>query len=638
MSASKPEPKVLKKQIQSKIDTGVSKKPSTLTLIKSRQPSTISRASSRQSNSNATAKKPPNASSSSRPPRPNTSFMSTRISHSSKLNLAINDRVQQGVHRLGKLPPYLRNSQRPATATSKLRPTESETKRKQQEVAKDDSEVAKRVLELHSARYQKFQNELPAKYGQYAMHKNMLDGLEKNCEEKPKIAGEEPNVSSATRTTDLEQAVAKICAETDQTELGVREGCPPCEGHRSRDTAAIQGTLGAGKHMELEELFEKMKQLQEKCEQHEVDCRMKQERIVALECELVGKCETIEKLQNHMDNAKLISKSRESIAQDNVKELESKLAEVRAELVQKCNDLTRSENKIFVLNSRIVELQQKLTGLSDDNEEKDKRIFELTEKEVELDALNHRCEELTQQIIMMKEEATAKVSLQVDTPIEDPIKDALLAELETKRTEVVSLRQENEKLRYENSKITNDKKQQDVLFEIRQKLLDNIQRSKEAFKVRCEEFTSYEGDAEVDKEHERTRDILFQTLAEKQRRCCREEQIISEIDQNTRKCKAVRNSLLHMVKRFKNENRQMREIMLKCGPNVSMEPFEEPTKEGSQLKKEVVDRMLRLFPEESLREFVEEARLDEEEKVTKRIIYDEQILSKNETEKKSQSC
>lgn len=98
---------------------------------------------------------------------------------------------------------------------------------------------------------------------------------------------------------------------------------------------------------------------------------------------------------------------------------------------------------------------------------------------------------------MMKEEATAKVSLQVDTPIEDPIKDALLTELETKRTEVVSLRQENEKLRYENSKITNDKKQQDVLFEIRQKLLDNIQRSKEAFKVRCEEFTSYEGDAEV---------------------------------------------------------------------------------------------------------------------------------------------
>ncbi|XP_019563325.3 golgin subfamily A member 4 [Aedes albopictus] len=639
MSASKTEPKVMKKQIQSKIESGVPKKPSTLTLIKSRQPSTLSRASSRQSSSD---KKPLNAPSSKGHPRPNTSFTSTRIPQTSKINLAIADRVQQGVHRLGKLPSYLRSNNRPATASSKLRQTESETKRKQ-EPSKEDKEVAKRVLELQGERHQKFKNNLAAQFGQYATSKKMLDGLE----QKPSrldTTGEEPNVSSVGRPTNLEQAIAKICTEMDQNELGdtvMEEVCPPpCEGHRSAGDAALQEAATIGKRMELEELCEKMRQFQKKCEQHEADSKVKQERIVELEMELAGKCEAMEKLQNHIENAKLISSSRVSITQDNIKELNQSLKNVRLELLQKCDDLVRSDNKVFVLNARVDELKRIMSELE---EEHGNRIFELTEKEAkqqtELDVVNRRCEELTQQLTNAKEEATAKDSLNIETETEDPIKSTLALELEAKRTEIATLRKETQKLRYENDRLSSAKKRDDVLFDIRKKLLQSIEGSKEAFKAQCDELSSFEGDAEADKEHTRTRNVLFKTMAEKQRRCCREQQIISELGQNSQKCKAVRNSLLHMVKRYKKENRQMREIIrMQCGDTVLVEPFEEPIKDDrSLLKREMVDCMYQLFPAVPVCELANEDYQDGKEKIVSKVIYNQEILSEHERGEKTQA-
>ncbi|XP_062542278.1 uncharacterized protein LOC134210251 isoform X2 [Armigeres subalbatus] len=75
--------------------------------IQSRQPSSLSRTSRRRGSDTCPKE-----------PRPATSFVSTRVSHSSGLDVTVDDKLPLDVHRLGAYPKYLR-SKRPMTAVGK---------------------------------------------------------------------------------------------------------------------------------------------------------------------------------------------------------------------------------------------------------------------------------------------------------------------------------------------------------------------------------------------------------------------------------------------------------------------------------------------------------------------------------------
>ncbi|XP_065085535.1 ERC protein 2-like [Ochlerotatus camptorhynchus] len=574
-------PKVMKtrKQITSKIDSGVSKKSSTLTLIKSRQPSTASRTSSKQS----IDEKKPSGIPTSRS-RPATSFSSSRFSQSSKLSI-VDDKLQQGVHKLGQLPSYLRGN-RPSTAVSKLKTTESETRRILDK-GNEDSEAVKKVLEFDSMRFEKFRNNLSQQYGSYANSKAALDGIERKSPlKRDKI--KEPHVSSPAKATDLEQAMAKICTETDQIDSGIQVGCTPCEGEGSGD-AALQQAVLLRKELELSEVHGKVRQLEEKCDRLEADCNQKRERILELETVLAA-----------------------------IKERE--------------HDFEKNKGKVRTLSAQIEDLKAKLVEAGNTLEDREKQLFESEEKEAEkeMEAFRQQSEELSQRINLLTQEIADKDATIATLTTGDPT-ETVETELQAHRTEVDALQEEVRKLRFENNMLVSVKKQDDILLQIRSKLLESLERSKEMFKARCEEMT---GDGEIgvaSRVRAEGFDILFETLSEKQRQCCKEEQIIGEIEQNNQKCKTERNKLLEMLKRLKKENRQMREIMNNSGPDVLTECYDESTRDDSHLKGQLLDHICQLFPEEpSLQEPTVE--LDNvEEEILSRINYDNEQISSEHT-------
>lgn len=219
------------KEITSKIDSGVAKKSSVLTLIKSRQPSTLSRTSSRQSHLNLVDRRA--SSTSANKPRPATSFISTRVSQSSNPNIAVDDKLQLSVHQLGKLPAYLRN-RRPASAIGKLERSESSTSRKLDKPKEE-----------------------PFRFSPvYAVAKDLLEGPGKVSAKPYK----EPDAN-------LDDSGIQLCG-------------PPCEGQGSGD-AALQEAVLLARDLDLKELVGKTRQLSDACDR-------KQERIVQLEAEVAA--------------------------------------------------------------------------------------------------------------------------------------------------------------------------------------------------------------------------------------------------------------------------------------------------------------------------------------------------------------
>lgn len=199
------------------------------------------------------------------------------------------------------MPAYLRGN-RPASAASKLKTTESETRRTLDK-GPDDCEAVKKVLEFEGVRNDRFRNSLSQQYGSYANTKAALDGLEKKFPLK-RDPMKEPNVSSPPKATDLEQAIAKICTETDQIDSGIQVGCTPCEGEGSGDAAALQHAALLGQELELSEVHGKMRQLEEKCDRLEADCKQKQERISVLETTIAAKTGTIKEREHDIEKVK----------------------------------------------------------------------------------------------------------------------------------------------------------------------------------------------------------------------------------------------------------------------------------------------------------------------------------------------
>ncbi|XP_021697357.1 protein Hook homolog 3-like isoform X2 [Aedes aegypti] len=414
-------------------------------MIKSRQPSTLSRTSSRQSSVNLLDRRA--SSTSANKPRPATSFISTRVSQSSNPNIAVDDKLQLSVHQLGKLPAYLRN-RRPASAIGKLERSESSTSRKLDKPKEE-----------------------PFRFSPvYAVAKDLLEGPGKVSAKPYK----EPDAN-------LDDSGIQLCG-------------PPCEGQGSGD-AALQEAVLLARDLDLKELVGKTRQLSDACDR-------KQERIVQLEAEVAAqgravqeRDEDIQKMKSAMNKIKSLSNNRDTVAREGLSELEQRLDGLQKELTLKCNDLNRFKDK----NSK---LKQKLAEAKATVEERDNRIFELLEKDAarveEIKAIKELREELKQQLSTLQNELSAKDSLIADLRSQDPVKIAQ-TELEAYRVEVASLQQEVEQLRFENRTLISVKKQDDVILQIRTKLLENIERNRDAFRAQCERMchSCIEGDREM---------------------------------------------------------------------------------------------------------------------------------------------
>lgn len=141
---------------------------------------------------------------------------------------------KQKFHQLGRIPSYLRNK-RPLSATSKLRSNGQEIRTAQKDANNEEkSNVTKSAFDF-------------PKYEQR--------GLEAGGAKEPKASSK--NESEAT---------------------------------------ILHDTFVFGKDDEYDQLCEKIKQLQEKCDQQEAECEAKQKRITKLEVELAVKCDLIEKV------------------------------------------------------------------------------------------------------------------------------------------------------------------------------------------------------------------------------------------------------------------------------------------------------------------------------------------------------
>lgn len=482
--------------------------------------------------------------------RPGSSATATRTS---KVNLVDS--------KPGMVPAYLRNK-RPVTASGK------------------DSEVNR-------------------KFG--TQSKPVLDGIVK------KTPLDKSNQPPAATVTNVEQTPT----ETDQIDSGMKAGDPPCEGDRPVPVDIQQTSLSV-KEQELRDLQGKMKQLEELYDQLDKDCKKKQEQISELEAVLAVKSvvivdreNDIQKLIETVENLRSTTTSREQ-------EMEQTLAGLRQELVEKCNDLGKAEGKIWHLNERIEDLKEKLVQVGNDLEEKENQLDELLKKENKKDS---KIDEQLEEIKVFKhksEEFTQKIN---DLTQEIANKDSMITYLlAAKPTNTVQPELEAFLVEATNSRTNGATRQDDILLQVRSKLLNSLESSQESFKARCE----VDGDTDSDN---RTAE---EGLAAKQRhQCSREEQIISDIERNNQKSKAVRNKLLEMLKQLKKENRQMREILRNnYGQDTQPEPCEKSLKNDSRLKGQLLDQIYRLFPEEPLLQ-----------KETMEQIVEEEVLNRIDFEK-----
>ncbi|XP_058839268.1 ankyrin repeat domain-containing protein 24-like isoform X2 [Topomyia yanbarensis] len=621
------------KEITSKINSGLPRRAATPTTSVSRQ---ISRTTSRQSTMDITESRPTSWS------RPVIKKSSSLLSSTSKIGIP-DDKIQQGLHKPGTLPKYLR-SKRPATVHSSFKPTDV-TKRKNDE----SHDSSQKQIAQDKKRFDKFKADIGEKIQKYS---NSKEALTKDS----RIQSDQSVIPAAEGA--LEQAIAHFCAEPDQ--IVTTEG-PPCGG--AGDVNQVQ-TLLLTREAELTELNGKMRQLEEKCNCLEEDCRTQIERALDLDCQLRAKTALvqereaeIDKLKAYVDNLRAISTSRETVSHESIREQDKLIAELRAELAQKYTELNNSNKLVTSQSTRLEKLKTQLIEVSNAREKEETDSFEiaqkLAEKETALDAALDenkrltRCnqerkstiEKLQQQISTMSSEIAAKdtqiASLKASGAVELPT-DSQKDSPEAQRIKLVeTLQLELETLRNDYNILQKMKQQDDVLLQIRSKLLDNLGSIKESFKARCEALTRDEGgEDEDDGRPQRTIEgfeMLCDTVAEKQRQCCEEEKIISEIEQNNRKCKAVRWKMLEKLKELTKENRTMKEIMSNGDSDLSMvDDRKAATANQSQLKEQILGQICQLFPDEVP---VSKHRPEDdasEEKITSRIIYEEQIDSEPE--------
>ncbi|KAL1404747.1 hypothetical protein pipiens_005236 [Culex pipiens pipiens] len=98
-------------------------------------------------------------------------------------------------------------------------------------------------------------------------------------------------------------------------------------------------------------------------------------------------------------------------------------------------------------------------------------------------------------------------------------------------------------------------KPEDALDEVRKRMLTIIQTCKETFKERCDEFSRLDGVGDAEQQRF---DAIFETLANKQRQCCQQEDEIRSLSRKSQRCRAQRTELLGVLKKLMDENEQLR--------------------------------------------------------------------------------
>ncbi|XP_058833171.1 uncharacterized protein LOC131691040 isoform X2 [Topomyia yanbarensis] len=601
------------KDITSKINSGVSRRATTPTTSASRQ---TSRASSRKSTLDITESRATSLS------RPGIRKSSSVVSTTSKIGIP-DDKIQQGLHKPGTLPKYLR-SKRPVTVHNCLKPTDA-PKTKNDE-SHDNSQ---KLLAQEKERFDKFKTNIGEKYQNYSNSKEALAKISRTQSEQSLV----PAVEGA-----LDQAVAHFCTEPDQ--IVATEG-PPCEG--TGDIQQVQALLHI-RETELTKLNGKMEQLEEKCRCLETDCRTQIERALDLDCQLKAKTALLQEREAEIDKLKenlhTSATSRVNVSRESIRERDKLIADLRTDLAQKSTELIQNNELVATLSTRLDKLKAELFEANHAREKEENCSFEiaqkLAEKETALEAaldekkrLSRRnqerkstIEKLQQQVSTMSREIADKdaqiVSLKASGAVELP-KDLLKDSPEAQRIKLVeALQLELKTLRNDYNTLQKAKKQDDVLLQIRSKLLESLESSKETFRARCEALAKYEGEDEDDGGPPQPIEGFEM------------QQIISEIKQNNHKCKAVRSKLWEMVKQLKKENRKMKEIMSNGVSDVTVDDRKAPSANQSQLKEQILGQLCQLFPDEVLASKHRPEDDVSEEKITGRINYEEQIDSESE--------
>uniref|UniRef100_A0A1Q3G5D6 Uncharacterized protein n=1 Tax=Culex tarsalis TaxID=7177 RepID=A0A1Q3G5D6_CULTA len=164
-----------KKTVTSKIDTGITKRPSTVTFIETDSSRKFSSLGGSRGNLRPTASSP-----------------QTTVSR---------------LHAPGKLPSYL-SRDRPATASSRYRSASRLSRGEEDE----RREVAERVLHLEDTSFERFKAEEDEQYRSYRRSMDLVGGVKSS-------------------SGSLEEEVARICChQTERVDSGVQVGSPPSEG------------------------------------------------------------------------------------------------------------------------------------------------------------------------------------------------------------------------------------------------------------------------------------------------------------------------------------------------------------------------------------------------------------------------
>ncbi|XP_058458342.1 zygote defective protein 12-like [Malaya genurostris] len=568
------------------------------------------------------------------------STSSSLLCSTSKIGLP-DDRLQKGIHKLGALPSYLRSA-RPATAHGSSKPTAVVNTRKN-----ENCDSTQKFLVQENARYEKIRTDIGKKFRKYTKSREALNtadttkSTEKEQLNVPMVDGE------------LEQAVALVCAETDQI---ISADGPPCEG--TVDVTQLRAALHH-RETEIQELREKVRVLEGTCRSIESEHQKQHKLIKDLNCEINAKTSLVLERNTEIDKLKAYLNSLRStaatISPEEKQYTDNKLVELRTALAQKSAELTESSDRITQLNMKLEKLQNKLEEMKNALDKETNFGIEvkakLDEKESAFELALDEKKRLSQsnqekkatiktmklQIFNMSREIADKDrqigDLKASGAVEFP-RSSLEASPETQQAKLVETFQlEVKNLRTELSVLQDAKRNDDVLLQVRSKLLESLESTKESFKARCEVLGKFEDVDEVTSRQQQTierPEMLCDSVHDKQWHCREEEQIFSDIEQNNRKCKAVRSKILQMVKQLKKENRKMKEVISKGDTILLKENQTTPNDKQRQTQDQLLEQVRQLFPHEMAKEELSANDNVSEEEITCRIIYDNQIESESE--------
>ncbi|XP_039450348.1 uncharacterized protein LOC120429204 [Culex pipiens pallens] len=225
-----------------------------------------------------------------------------------------------------------------------------------------------------------------------------------------------------------------------------------------------------------------------------------------------------------------IAKLRRELAQKNAVLVENRKLNFKIEALER--QLMQEGQRLNDKDQLILKLQQESLGLGDKIRELRKTMLDLAAKE---------------RLISEKDDQISKLQT-----AEQNLKDMT----EPGNTQTEQTNQQNEVI------IPLDvDKPEDALDEVRKRMLNIIKTCKETFKERCDEFSRLDGAGDAEQQRF---DAIFETLANKQRQCCQQEDEIRSLSRKSQRCRAQRTKLLGVLKKLIEENEQLRSATARC--------------------------------------------------------------------------